>query len=137
MVVGEASMTAGFDPYHTWLGIPPEDQPADHYRLLGVKRFETNSDVIANASDQRMSHLRTFQNGKRAAESQQLLNELAAATRCLLDPTQRPAYDQKLRAKLQANKPAQALVKAKALPATSPAEEANLATAVAASASGI
>ena len=30
----------GFDPYYRWLGIPPEEQPPDHYRLLGVKVFE-------------------------------------------------------------------------------------------------
>ena len=23
------------DPYHKWLGIPPHEQPANHYRLLG------------------------------------------------------------------------------------------------------
>ena len=28
-----------FDPYHRWLGIPPEEQPADHYRLLGIPRL--------------------------------------------------------------------------------------------------
>ena len=24
------------DPYHVWLGIPPEEQPPNHYRLLGI-----------------------------------------------------------------------------------------------------
>jgi hypothetical protein len=27
---------AGFDPYHVWLGIPPHEQPPNHYRLLGI-----------------------------------------------------------------------------------------------------
>ena len=58
-----ASMAESFDPYYTWLGIPPEEQPADHYRLLGVRRFEANEEVIINASDQRMSYIRTFQTG--------------------------------------------------------------------------
>jgi len=62
-------MASDFDPYYTWLGIPPEEQPADHYRLLGVKQFEDNSEVIQNAADQRMSHLRSFQTGKRADHS--------------------------------------------------------------------
>ena len=26
-----------FDPYHIWLGIPPEEQPPNHYRLLGCR----------------------------------------------------------------------------------------------------
>ena len=30
------AMKQSFDPYHKWLGIPPEDQPPHHYRLLGV-----------------------------------------------------------------------------------------------------
>jgi Leucine-rich repeat (LRR) protein len=91
-------MTDDFDPYYTWLGIPPEEQPADHYRLLGVRRFEPSLDVISNAGDQRMAFLRTFQVGKRSALSQRLLNEMAAAKVCLLDPDRRQAYDDKLKA---------------------------------------
>lgn len=34
-----------FDPYHRWLGIPPKHQPADHYRLLGIDRFEDDPEV--------------------------------------------------------------------------------------------
>jgi hypothetical protein len=92
-------MSNVFDPYYTWLGIPPEEQPADHYRLLGLRQFEANPDVISNASDQRMGHIRTFQAGKRAADSQRILNELAAATRCLLNQEQKKAYDEQLTAK--------------------------------------
>ena len=33
-------MPVHFDPYHQWLSIPPKDQPPDHYRLLGLARFE-------------------------------------------------------------------------------------------------
>ena len=29
-------MDEQFDPYHKWLGIPPEEQPPNYYRLLGV-----------------------------------------------------------------------------------------------------
>jgi hypothetical protein len=49
---------ADFDPYYTWLGIPPKDQPPTHYRLLGVECFEANSDVIENAADRQMAHVR-------------------------------------------------------------------------------
>ncbi len=56
-------MADPFDPYHVWLGIPPDEQPPNHYRLLGIKLFEPNPDVIAHAADQRMSHLRSFQAG--------------------------------------------------------------------------
>ncbi len=56
-------MSDAFDPYYTWLGIPPEDQPPDLYRLLGLQRYEGNADVISHAADQRMAHIRTFQAG--------------------------------------------------------------------------
>ena len=56
-----------FDPYHKWLGIRPEEQPANHYRLLGVVLFEDDLDAIASAADQRMAHVRSFQTGVHAA----------------------------------------------------------------------
>jgi hypothetical protein len=93
-------MADSFDPYYTWLGIPPEEQPADHYRLLGVRRFESNPEVIVNAADQRMVYVRTFQTGKRMKESQRLLNEISAAQLCLVDPSKRKAYDEALQQKL-------------------------------------
>ena len=94
-------MSDDFDPYYTWLGIPANDQPPNHYRLLGVQPFEDNPDVISNAADQRMAHVRTFQTGKRARYSQRVLNELAAASVQLLDPEKKLAYDTKLKAELQ------------------------------------
>ncbi|MCR5164743.1 MAG: hypothetical protein K6C40_12055, partial [Thermoguttaceae bacterium] len=87
-----------FDPYHTWLGIAPSEQPPNHYRLLGIALFEESRDVISNSADRQMAHIRTFQNGKHAAESQKLLNELSAARVTLLDPKKRADYDAKLRA---------------------------------------
>ena len=89
-------MANEFDPYHKWLGIPPKHQPPDHYRLLGIERFEADADVIALAADQRMQYLRTFQNGERAKISQQLLNEVAAARVCLLDAGAKAAYDRQM-----------------------------------------
>jgi hypothetical protein len=46
--------TRQFDPYHKWLGIPPKDQPADHYRLLAIERFEADPEVIETAANVRM-----------------------------------------------------------------------------------
>ena len=88
---------SAFDPYHVWLGIPPEEQPPNYYRLLGIAPFESNADVIATAADRQMMHLRTFQSGKRSDLSQQLLNEVATAKVCLLNPAKKAAYDEQLR----------------------------------------
>jgi hypothetical protein len=85
-----------FDPYRKWLGIPPEEQPPNHYRLLGIALYETDPDVISNAADRQMAHVRTFQTGKRAPLSQALLNELSAARICLLNPDSKQQYDDKL-----------------------------------------
>ena len=92
-------MSDEFNPYHKWLGIPPRDQPADHYRLLGIERFENDADIISLAADQRMYFLRSFQNGARSNLSQQLLNEVATARACLLNETKKNDYDSKLRQK--------------------------------------
>jgi tetratricopeptide (TPR) repeat protein len=90
-------MSEPFDPYHRWLGIPPEDQPPNHYRLLGIAPFEDQPDVIEHAADRQMAHLRTFQVGPHAVISQRLLNEVAAAKLCLLRPEKKAAYDEFLR----------------------------------------
>ena len=95
-------MTDAFDPYYSWLSIPPEEQPPNHYRLLGVKLLESNADVIANAADRQMAHVRSFQSGKHSTESQKLLNELASARLCLLAADKKAAYDRSLRAQLAA-----------------------------------
>ncbi|MCI0357899.1 MAG: hypothetical protein L0211_05345, partial [Planctomycetaceae bacterium] len=93
-------MASSFDPYHKWLGIPPEEQPPHHYRLLGIKPFETDPDVVESAADQRMRHLRSLAAGKNGALSQKLLNEISAAKVCLLNAAQRAEYDAQLKLKL-------------------------------------
>jgi len=89
---------AAFDPYHKWLGIPPEDQPPNHYRLLGVALFESDGEVISHAADQRMAHVRSFQTGAHSAHSQAILNEIASARLCLLSEDKKREYDNRLRA---------------------------------------
>ena len=94
-------MPDAFDPYFKWLGIPKADQPPHAYRLLGIELFESDDDVICNAADGRMAQVKSFQSGKFAALSQKLLNEIAAAKVCLLNPQKKAEYDRRLRAHLQ------------------------------------
>ncbi len=91
-------MADPFDPYLHWLGIRDPERPPNHYRLLGVALFEDDADVLANAADRQMSHVRTFQTGRHSVESQKLLNELAGAKVCLLNPAKKGPYDAALRA---------------------------------------
>lgn len=94
-------MAVPFDPYYQWLGIPPAQQPPNHYRLLGIELFEPCLEVIEHAADQRMGYLRTMQLGPHSRISQRLLGEIAAARSCLLHSGKRAAYDLQLRRQLQ------------------------------------
>jgi hypothetical protein len=98
-------MTGQFDPYHVWLGIPPAEQPPNHYRLLGLPLFESEANVIANGADRQMAHLKSFGTSKHANLAQRLLNECAAAKVCLLKPEKKAAYDSQLRGQLTAPAP--------------------------------
>jgi hypothetical protein len=89
-----------FDPYLKWLGIRDAEQPPNMYRLLGIELFEHDPDVIANAADARMAHLKTFQTGQYSKLSQKLLNEVAAAKVCLLNAGRKAEYDESLRKEL-------------------------------------
>ena len=91
-------MEESFDAYHVWLGIAPEQQPPNHYRLLGLNLFEDSAEVIDNAADRQMAHLKTVAAGKHAARSQDLLNEISAARVCLQDAARKSLYDEKLKA---------------------------------------
>ncbi len=86
-----------FDPYHKWLGIAPKDQPPHHYRLLGIEAFESDSEVISSAANQRMVFLAGHAQGPYAARAAELVSKVAEARACLLDPQSRAAYDAQMR----------------------------------------
>lgn len=94
-------MAQSFNPYLKWLGIPLKHQPPTFYRLLGVEAFEEDADIIERAADRQMTYLRSLQTGDRADTAQKLLNEVAAARLCLLDPDKKAEYDAKLRVQVQ------------------------------------
>ncbi|WP_145098992.1 hypothetical protein [Rosistilla carotiformis] len=85
-----------FDPYHAWLGIPPDHQPANLYRLLGLERFEANPDVIDVAANRQVAYLRQVGVGEKLRFAKRLANEIADARRVLLDDELRRDYDQQL-----------------------------------------
>lgn len=90
-----------YDAYHLWLGIPPEEQPPSHYRLLGVRLFEQNVEVIRNAADRQRAHVKRLGINQHEKRGQDLLNEIEVAKICLLRPEKRMAYDEQLRLGLQ------------------------------------
>ncbi|MBA63279.1 MAG: hypothetical protein CMJ76_13055 [Planctomycetaceae bacterium] len=98
-------MSEQFDAYRVWLGIPPQQQPPNHYQLLGIGQFEADPDVIENAADRQMTHVRTYQSGSHSDDSQRILNEITQAKLCLLKPSSRAAYEAKLRAQTPLTSP--------------------------------
>ena len=119
-------MPETFDPYRKWLGIPLEEQPPHHYRLLGIGVFEDDPDVIESAADRQMAHVQTRKTGKHTQLTQRLLNELSTAKIHLLDPEKKAAYDKNLRRSLAVRKPASRPRQPakKALPRAKPLTEA-------------
>jgi len=101
----ERNMAEGIDPYKKWLGIPPKHQPPHHYRLLGLELYENDPDTIDNAAERQMAHVRKYQTGKHVELSQKLLNEIASARVCLLDPAKKALYDENLKVKLEKESP--------------------------------
>ncbi len=93
-----------FDPYMTWLEIPKEEQPPNHYRLLGAQVFEESVEVIEDSADQKMVHVKAQSSGRFAKQSQDLLNEMARARSCLLNPEKKREYDEQLRAQIEEQK---------------------------------
>jgi len=91
-----------FDAYYVWLGIGAEEQPTHYYRLLDVKLFETNPDVIDTGFQRRMAYLRSIKAGDRLEQAERLKNELAEARRCLLQPQKKADYDAELKKRLSA-----------------------------------
>ncbi len=94
-----------FDPYQKWLGIPPQEQPPNYYRLLTLKPLEPDPGVIERTADKLTAYLEARSQGKNAAHAQRLLEEVAVARQCLLDSESKAAYDASLQTG-RAKKPA-------------------------------
>ena len=82
-----------FDPYHRWLGIPPHEQPPTLYRLLGLSDFESDREVITEASYRQIGHVKQYASGPHRDAATKVLNELAKAQVILLDPRKKTQYD--------------------------------------------
>jgi hypothetical protein len=91
-----------FDPYRKWLGIPPEEQPPHHYRLLGLELFEADPDVIVNAADARLSYLRSLSKDQHADMADRIAAQIKEVQLCLLDPAKKAFYDGQLQRRIAA-----------------------------------
>lgn len=98
-------MSSDFDPYYLWLGIPPQEQPPNHYRLLGIAAFESNASVIDSAASRQSTYLHSVAAGPQRQASQKLLTEIAGARRALLNAESKLAYDAELKTRLESAAP--------------------------------
>ena len=96
-------MDRSFDPYHQWLGIPPDEQPPSHYRLLALRPGEADLEVIERAVERQCAFVRQFQRGLHGEVAERLLNQIAAAGDTLADPLARESYDQSIGLKATAS----------------------------------
>lgn len=111
-------MSAVFDPYQAWLGIPRHEQPPHHYRLLGIAPLEADPAVIQSAAERQTKTLQMQAVGPYIALAQQICGEVAAARYCLLTPATKSAYDAQLGPRL--TKAAASPAPARPMPAAEP-----------------
>ena len=89
-------MSASLNPYQAWLGIPANDQPPNHYRLLGLRLMEADAEKIGLAAKRQAAKVRPYLSGDSAATAQKLIRAIGDARNCLLDANAKAAYDSKV-----------------------------------------
>ena len=60
-------MPEKLDPYQAWLGIPPAEQPPNHYRLLGIPLFDGDHRTINAAAERQLALVAAAQTSGNAA----------------------------------------------------------------------
>ncbi len=86
-------MLSDFNAYLHWLDIPPSEQPPNHYRLLSLRKFESDRAVIEQAAEAALTHLLQFAGGEHGQAWQQIIVELETARETLTDPNAKAEYD--------------------------------------------
>ena len=84
------------NPYHQWLGLAAEVASPNHYELLGLRLGEGAAELIGTAAEQRSRRVEPYLAGEQGLMARRILDEIAAARRCLLDPQAKAAYDRQL-----------------------------------------
>jgi serine/threonine-protein kinase len=82
-----------FDPYHKWLGIPPDKRPPTFYQLLGISPSEDDREAITAAADRQQNFVRQFRGGPHDEAAASILFQIEDARTTLLDHEARRKYD--------------------------------------------
>jgi len=89
-----------FNPYQAWLGIPPVEQPPNHYRLLGIPLFEDDHRAINAAAERQLTRVGGAQSSSNSAIARHVIEQINAARRVLLAHDAKRGYDRALKEKL-------------------------------------
>jgi tellurite resistance protein len=84
------------NPYHQWLGLAAEVTSPNYYELLGLRLGEGAVELIGSAADGRSRRVEPYLAGEQGLSARRILDEIAVARCCLLDPQAKAAYDQQL-----------------------------------------
>src|SRR5262245_48733497 len=76
----------------TWLGLPADVWPPDHYRLLGLSPGESDPNRIEERVHQRLDAVRRYQMAH-PDQATEAMNRIAQAFVCLSDPSSKRVYD--------------------------------------------
>lgn len=79
----------------SWLGLPPEHWPPDHYRLLGLEPGESDIALIEQRVHQRLDLVRRYQM-THPEQVTEAMNRLAQAFVCLTEAKAKQVYDSQL-----------------------------------------
>lgn len=113
-------MATPFDSYRTWLRTLARYQQPTHYQLLLLEPYEKDAAVIKAAADRLGAIAKRNQSGESEAEATRLLQDLATARACLLDPAAKRAYDTALKCQNRASSPKSYFDGSAKAPATQP-----------------
>ncbi len=89
-------MNDRLDVYQQWLGIPPEEQPPDFYRLLGLARWESDAQLVSAAAQRRLAKVKQKATRQHLAVAQKLVRQIVRARATLMDARLRSEYNQRL-----------------------------------------
>ncbi len=106
----------------SWLGLPVDCWPPDHYRLLGLQSGESDVAVIEEQVHQRHDSLRRYQM-MYPEQATEAMNRLAQAFVCLTDPAAKKAYDEQVLGRRASTPPPMPRIAPPPLP--TPAEPSN------------
>ncbi len=79
----------------SWLGLPADAWPPDHYQLLGLQPGESDIALIESRVHQRLDLIRRYQS-VHPEQATEAMNRLAQAFVCLTEPPSKLAYDAQL-----------------------------------------